>query len=312
MSQDQNQAGRSRQPGLRRLARARAALEAGYQRPRSGQRRLRRLALLLLLLGLPVGPLGPPSVGWAGAGPGGSTANTSSPIAAAPDPLFDDEPGAEAPARLGDYADPLEAVNRRTHAFNSTVEEWLLDPVSEAYSKSVPASARHGVRGVLRNLDEPTNAINGLLQLQWSHAATAAGRFIINTTIGLAGVLDPATGMGLDSRSSNFGETLADAGVQSGPYLVLPLIGPTNARDGTGIVVDFFFRPTTWILGPIDLLTWTAIHGGTAGVAIKEENLEAIDALKQSSLDYYAALRSAHHQMREAELRQNQATRLSD
>ncbi len=240
-----------------------------------------RLALLSLALSLVAAP-----------------ARAANDVAA--DPLFDEEEGTTLPG--ADYSDPLESVNRSTHAFNSTVEEWVVDPVARSFSATVPEPAQHGMRSLLNNLDEPTNAANSLFQLEWGDAATALARFTVNSTIGLGGLLDPATGIGLEARPADFGETLADAGVDSGPYLVLPLAGPTNARDGTGIVVDFLLRPTTWILGPTELIAWTMIHGSTTGVVVKGEHLEEIDALKGSSIDYYAALRSAHRQVRAAEL----------
>ncbi len=226
------------------------------------------------------------------------------------DPLFDDE--AEAAGSGADYSDPLESVNRSTHAFNSTVEEWVFDPVARTWTATVPKPAQQGMRSLLNNLDEPTNAANSLFQLDWGDAATALARFTINSTIGLGGLLDPASGLGLVIRPADFGETLADAGLDSGPYLVLPLAGPTNARDGTGLVVDLLLRPTTWILGPTELIAWTAIHGGTTGVVVKGEHMEEIEALKGSSIDYYAALRSAHRQVRAAELAGRQPPRDPD
>src|SRR5690606_5819463 len=128
--------------------------------------------------------------------------------------------------------------------FNVEVDRLILEPVTDAYAVAVPDPARRTVRRVFSNLNSPAVIVNDLLQGELDAFATAVARFTVNTTIGLGGLFDPATSMGLEEHRSDFGQTLAVAGIASGPFLVLPVFGPTTVRDGVGTVVDFFFRPT--------------------------------------------------------------------
>jgi phospholipid-binding lipoprotein MlaA len=196
--------------------------------------------------------------------------------------------------------DPIEPFNRGTLDFNMAVNRWFLDPVTRAYDFVVPNPARKSVRRFLINLDSPAVFANDLLQLAPLDAAVTVVRFGFNTTVGLGGLFDPATSIGLPGHTTDFGQTMALYGMPSGPYLMLPLLGPTTARDGSGYLVDFLFQPTTYILPGLTLFVYTSIHEGSAGFATLDASADALRALQASSVDFYAALRSAYYQDRTA------------
>ena len=197
--------------------------------------------------------------------------------------------------------DPLESLNRKTLGMNGALDRWIFDPVTGAYSFVVPGPARLAVRRFLVNLNSPVVLANDVLQLAPLDAAVTVTRFGINSTIGLAGLFDPATKLGITGHSNDFGETLALCGVPSGPYLILPALGPTTARDGTGYVVDLLFQPMTYLLTPLPtLLFYTSIQQGSVGLASMDAHRAELHALETSSVDFYATLRSAYYQDRVA------------
>lgn len=219
----------------------------------------------------------------------------------AADPLFDEEfddfdVGPEAPD------DPLEGVNRGTHRLNEELDRWVLDPVTWTYRKVTPEVFREAMRNFFWNLSEPTTIVNDLLQREWDDAAVSLTRLVVNTTLGVGGLFDPASALDLEPHDSDFGQTLALAGVGSGPYLVLPLVGPSNVRDGFGLAVDVAFRPSTYVVPLADQIVFTTIQGGGFGLTMREEHYDELKLLKESSIDYYSALRSAYTQNREAEI----------
>ena len=231
----------------------------------------------------------------------------------APDPLFDED--AETPP-LG-FPDPIEGVNRSVFRFNQTVDAWVIDPITRAYRFVVPAPGRRAIRRALVNLDSPVTFANDLLQLEPKDALVTASRFVINTTVGVAGLFDVASTLDLQGHQSDFGQTLALSGVPSGPYLIFPILGPTTARDGTGFLVDFLFRPTTYLITPggavflssfgaqsgQEILLTTLFEGSTElaqGITTREAAGEGLQALEASSLDFYTALRNAYYQNRTA------------
>lgn len=232
--------------------------------------------------------------------PTGSSASASEPSAPvhhAPDPLFDDDYEDEDGDTGGQVPDPLEETNRRILGANRVMDTYFFDPITRGYSFA-PNILKKGVRNIFSNLDSPAVFANDLLQLEWVDASVTVARFLVNSTIGVAGFFDVAEMMGLEKHDSDFGQTLALAGVPSGAYMVMPILGPTTVRDGTGAAVDIAISPTVYLLGPVILL----YYGGSMGIALREENLQKIDALKSSSIDYYSALRSAWWQNRNAEV----------
>lgn len=199
------------------------------------------------------------------------------------------------------YPDPLERTNRGVFAFNRQVDRWILDPLTEAYQFVVPSPARRAISRFFLNLGSTKTLVNDLLQLEWKDASVTTSRLVINTTIGIVGFFDVASDLGLDGHESDFGQTLALAGTPSGPYLVLPVLGPATVRDGVGTVIDGFFQPTYYILGPADLLigpTEILIYSGSSGISTRSRHFAEFKALKDSSIDFYASLRSGYYQDR--------------
>lgn len=216
-----------------------------------------------------------------------------------PDPLFD-EPEASPTARV---SDPLESVNRGVLHFNLVIGDWVLDPLSRAYAWVVPGPARLAIRRALHNLDDPAIFANDVLQGSPVDAGTTLIRFVLNTSIGIGGLFDPAEAMRFPGHQNDFGTTLGIAGVPTGPYMIVPLLGPTTARDATGVIVDFMFRPTTYLLTPPVAMFVTGIRDGTLGFATYEAHAQALEALEASSVDFYSTLRSAYLQDADARLR---------
>ena len=137
-----------------------------------------------------------------------------------------------------DVYDPLESWNRRVYHFNYRLDEWVLLPVVNGYRRVTPGFVRSGVSNFFSNLGDISNLLNSTLQLKGKRALNTTGRLLLNTTIGIFGLWDPATRMGLAKQSEDFGQTLGFYGIPSGPYLVLPLLGPSNLRDASGFAVD--------------------------------------------------------------------------
>jgi len=197
--------------------------------------------------------------------------------------------------------DPAEGVNRAIFKANVAVDRAVMKPVAKAYREHVPDAVQTGVRNVVQNLKEPAVAVNDLLQGHVNNAWQSVQRLTVNSTIGAAGVIDVAAKWGLPPHKADFGQTLAVWGVGEGPYVQLPLLGPSNPRDAMGTAVDMALNPLTFVGGAP--ATYAGVATGGANVVDKRaENLEALDALERNSLDYYAALRSVYRQHREAEI----------
>jgi phospholipid-binding lipoprotein MlaA len=221
--------------------------------------------------------------------------------AAAALPASDEVGGDAFDAELesGEVRDPMERVNRSIFAGNQAIDRAVLDPAARFYGWLVPDPAKRAVRRVFENLNLPVVIVNDLLQLEGRLAAEATGRFLLNSTFGLAGVFDPALEAGLESHHADFGQTLGKAGVGPGIYLMVPLFGPSTTRDVVGDLIDVALRPDTWILP----LAPRILLGGTWGITEREQQREGLEALEKSSIDFYAAVRSAYWMSREAQIR---------
>jgi len=220
--------------------------------------------------------------------------------AASPGVAVDDDADLESTAP--DLADPLQRLNRRTLRLNLGVNRWVIDPITRAYVFVVPAPARRSVRQALANLNSPSIFVNDTLQLRPHDAGVTMLRFVINTTAGVVGLFDVADAIGLEGHHADFGQTLALVGVPSGPYLILPVLGPTTARDGVGVLVDVLFEPTTYVLTPGAQLVFMSIRETSTGLSAWETQSDALRALEAASIDFYAALRNAYWQNRVAEI----------
>ena len=220
--------------------------------------------------------------------------------------------GVEAPSAASQYAgatdpgDPFERVNRTILDINTVADDNLFRPVAETYRALVPEFGRLRLRAFLDNLGEPLIFANNLLQLRLEAAGTSFGRFAMNTTLGGAGLFDVATAQGLARQSGDFGQTMARYGLDHGPYLMLPVTGPSNLRDAVGDAVDGFGNPLLLALGPVfsayTLGVLNTTRGTLGGIDLRAENLDTLDILRADSLDYYARLRSVIRQRRDAEL----------
>jgi phospholipid-binding lipoprotein MlaA len=207
-------------------------------------------------------------------------------------------------------SDPWEGFNRDMFALHESVDQAVIEPVARGYRAVTPRPVRQGVLNFLRNLRGPVIFANDVLQGEFGRAGTTAARFGINTTVGLAGVFDPATSMGLERHDEDFGQTLAVWGVDSGPYIFVPLLGPTTVRDGAGRIIDVAFDPLTW--AEFDEVDEVRV-GRTllAGVAARELVLETVEDIRRDSPDPYVTIRSSYGLLRESAI-QNGPTDVQD
>jgi phospholipid-binding lipoprotein MlaA len=201
-----------------------------------------------------------------------------------------------------DISDPFMGFNRAVFAFNDAADQALLRPIAKGYHAVVPRPARNGIRNFLRNLRAPVNLANELLQGNLTGAGTVLTRTAINTLIGVGGIVDVAGDEGIPYNQEDFGQTLGVWGVGHGPYMIIPLLGPSSARDGTGLLVDGLMDPLNWYLHNTDQEGWIYARLAVTGLVRREELLDALDDLRRNSFDYYTAMRSAYVQSRQAEV----------
>ena len=199
--------------------------------------------------------------------------------------------------------DPWENLNRNTFAFNLAFDRYLLAPLAKGYRIVLPNEIRTGVRNFLSNLSEPWTTINAVLQGDAGNAGNSVARFLLNTTVGLLGLFDVATNMGFDKQKEDFGQTMAVHGTDSGPYLVIPFLGPSTVRDAMGKVVGFVGDPVTLSLQRNNQDQWIWIGAALNGVDFREQNYEKFDNLKATSVDFYATLRSLYLERRSRMIR---------
>lgn len=199
-------------------------------------------------------------------------------------------------------SDPWEGFNRDMFAVHEGLDHAVLEPVARGYRAVTPEPVRQGVVNVLRNLRAPVTFANNLLQGDVEHAGVTALRFGVNSTVGIAGLFDAATSMGLERREEDFGQTLGVWGVGAGPYLFIPVLGPTNVRDGAGRVVDIAFDPFTWAKFDEED-TARAARGVMTGVSAREAAIETIDNIRRDSFDPYVTIRTSYGLLRDSAIR---------
>lgn len=200
--------------------------------------------------------------------------------------------------------DPLEPMNRYFFEVNMFLDEMLLKPFAGYYNIALPQVAKDGIRGVLRNIDSPVILANDLFQGEGHRAGVTTGRFFVNTLLGAGGFFDVAKHFGMTYHDEDFGQTLAVWGSGEGPYLMLPLLGPSNPRDAAGKVVDHFLDPMTylaWYYNEVGYINWA--RGGLEALDTRSRNMQALDDLKKNSIDFYATIRSLYRQERRDEIR---------
>lgn len=211
-----------------------------------------------------------------------------------PDPLFDDDFDLESDAG---HSDPYEEPNRAVFTFNQGLDRYFLGPIASFFGYVTPGPVKRGLRNLFDNLNFPVVVINDVLQLEWKDASVSTGAFLINSTIGIAGLFEPAKQIGMPRHVSNFDQTLALARIPRGPYLMIPIAGPSTARGTLGSLVDLLMQPTTWFF-PVTAL----FRSGGEGVVRLEEHMDELEALERSSVDFYSVLRSAYLQTREEQV----------
>lgn len=196
-------------------------------------------------------------------------------------------------------SDPLEGMNRGIFWFNEQVDRFMLHPASVAWDTVLPDAVERSIRHAYDNASSPVVFVNDILQGKPHEAAVTFARFVFNTTLGVGGFFDPATFMGLEERKEDFGQTLGVWGVPRGPYLVLPIYGPSNPRDAFGLAVDSAAR--VWpFFAPFYA---SAAIGSVDAVNRRSLNAETIEEERAAAFDFYAAVRNAYVQRRDNQVR---------
>jgi len=227
-----------------------------------------------------------------------SPAAASAAAPASDDALFEQLDAQE----VSSYWDPLERGNRVVFDFNELADKYAIAPISNAYSWVMPDPAARAVRRMFRNLSEPISFANHLLQFHPHEAGQTFVRFCLNSSIGVAGAFDVGNMIGMPPHPTDFGGTLHRYGAPAGPYIIVPLFGPTTARDGFGDLIDSSAMPQNYLLS-----TTLQIFLQTGnGITQRAEAGQALDALRDGAVDFYAALRTAYYLNRESEFRESE------
>lgn len=206
-----------------------------------------------------------------------------------------------APAPSPSDSDPWEGFNRKSYAFSQWLDRVAIRPGAIFYKRVVPSPIRTGLRNAFQNLGEPLVAVNDAIGLRPSDFARSSGRFVVNSTVGLAGLVDVMAHEGVPHHDNGFGLTLGRLGVKPGPYIYLPVLGPTTVRDGFGQGVDVALNPFTWINYPHR--TGVGISTGiVGGVDLRGQVDDDLKRLKGMSTDEYATLRSFYLQNRQSQI----------
>ena len=195
----------------------------------------------------------------------------------------------------------LESYNKAMFEFNYKLDKNIIKPVAKGYKKVTNQFVRNRVSSFFNNLEEPQYMVNNLLQGEVKNSGVSIGRFVINSKLGLLGTFDIATSWGLEKKKNTFDATMAKYCVPDGPFVVLPVVGPSTPRHLTGWVADSYTSPLYWSLANSDdeksnVIVWSAT--GLKYINLRAENMELLDSLEQGSVDYYEATKSAFLQNR--------------
>ncbi|WP_227369674.1 VacJ family lipoprotein [Halomonas sp. M20] len=191
--------------------------------------------------------------------------------------------------------DPWEGFNRKVFAFNDTLDRYALKPVAKGYDTITPDPIQTGVGNFFSNLGELRTVLNSVLQWKWNNAGIASGRFLVNTTLGLGGVLDPASRMEWMAREEDFGQTLGVWGVAEGPYVVLPLLGSSTVRDTSALPVDWYTYPLTYV-------EEDSVRYAIRALQLVNVRASLLEQEKLISGDRYVFLRDTYLQLRRFEV----------
>ncbi len=208
------------------------------------------------------------------------------------------------PAKMASV-DPWEGPNRVIFDVNDFLDRLLIRPITELYGIMIPPPIRERIAAIVKNMGEPVIMANNLLQGDFGKAGTTLSRFAVNTTLGAGGMFEVANSFGLQKQMGDFGQTLYTWGVGDGPYVVLPLLGPSTVRDAVGYGVDTAMSPWQYAARAGSTMvedTFNISSTAASGLTRREENLESMDTLREGSLDFYAQMRSVYLQYRAKQL----------
>lgn len=207
-------------------------------------------------------------------------------------------PEAYAPV-TAENVDPWEGFNRAMFATHEAVDQAVLEPVARGYRAVTPTPVRNSVRAFLRNLRSPVIFANDVMQGEFSRAGRTAVRFGLNTTVGFLGLFDPATGLGIEGHSEDFGQTLAVWGVEQGPYLFIPLMGPSTVRDSGGGIVDAALNPLRYSNSD-DVERFNTARIALTALSARESVLDAVEDIRRDSMDPYVSIRTSYLLLRQS------------
>ena len=196
-----------------------------------------------------------------------------------------------------DNTDPFESFNRKTHAFNMTLDDWVIRPIAETYDFIIPDFVQIGFSNLFDNLGTPVSAANNLMQLKPLGFVSESSRFVLNSTMGIFGLFDVASEFGIPERNEDFGQSLGSLGIESGAYVVIPFFGPSSIRDGISLAPNYYLRP--------DLIRLEDSKSDLALNGLSLVNLRAglLGISDLSGNDQYSFYRDAYLQRREYEIR---------
>ena len=220
-------------------------------------------------------------------------------IASEADQVSTDSDDFETTTLEDEIYDPFEPVNRAIFSFNNVADRIVLEPIAKGYKK-LPSPIQSGISNFLSNLRAPLVVVNQILQGQGENAVQSSGRFIVNSTVGVLGLFDVAEKMGLEEKKEDYGQTLATWGVGDGFYIVLPLFGPSNLRDTSGMVLTMLTDPINSYAVNEGEAWLVPMRTATNAVDQRSQIIDEVNALRDNSVDYYAAVRSSYYQNRKA------------
>lgn len=202
--------------------------------------------------------------------------------------------------------DPWEKTNRDVFDFDVRLDHAVARPIAKGYRDAVPEPVRDGIHNALSNLNSPVILANDVLQGDGDKAVNTAGRIVINSTVGIGGLIDVASKIGIPGHDNDFGITLGKSGVAEGSYLVLPFAGPLPPRDLLGVGVDQAFDPLTYVrFHGKD--TWMVVRFGIGILDLRASTLDAVESIERSSIDFYATTRNLYRQSRNAKINNGKA-----
>ena len=224
---------------------------------------------------------------------------------ATPPPAHDKE----AMAAYMEANDPLEPMNRSIFEINRGIDQLILRPIAELYRSALPDMVRNSVRSFVNHLETPNILIHDLLQGETERASDSLARFGINTAAGPLGLRDVAAGdnsgdsnAGVPFHNEDLGQTLAVWGVDPGPYLMLPILGPSNARDAIGSALNFYINPINYVMPLERRLGFSLARKAVSGVDNRSRSIESFDEIERGAIDFYATVRSLYRQYRASQI----------